>query len=318
MNEDRVLHNFAASYGLPLIAGGENPGGGPAVATPPAPAAPAAPAPAAQPAAPAPPAAPAQPGVAPGAPGTPAAPVDPIVALQQGQQGILERLDELAPPAPVDPLAVELGLVAPPQPLPGQPVDPAQQQPPAAGQPQQPGAPQQPGISTPPGLQVDVNDPQQLAQLQAVEGFIEARAKTVAESMLNEKFTPFMQQQERTRKQGEAQQVVAQNPRLQDPAWRDKVFSQARQWAREVTGSEQAAGEPGWIEMTHLAMQGLELSAAAAPGGAQPGVQPGGGEVPIEGGGGAQPQAAQTDSQKIAQEIVAAKPGGGLNSFWNG
>jgi hypothetical protein len=304
-----VAENFTASYGLPLIAGGETPAAAPPAAPPAAaPTVPAAPAPVA-PAAPAAPAPAAEPGNA----GAPAAP-------DFGQQldNIVNRLDELAPPAPVDPLAVELGLVEPPtQTPPGQqPQVPGQQPQPTAGQPQPPQAPGQPGpgVTPPAGLQVNPNDPAQVAQLQAVEGFIEDRARQVAEQMLQEQVQPYLQQQESSRRRNEAAQVVADYPKFKDPAYANQVIQQARAWAGEVAGNEALANEPGFLEVVHLAMEGLAASHAAAP--AAPGGQPGGGEVPIEGGGAAAPGAPLSDTQKKAQEIVAAKPGGGLNSLW--
>lgn len=318
--------DFKAKHGFAPIAGGETPGA--AVATPPAPA-PASPAPTPAPA----PAAPAQtpapvPTPAPGQPATPAPGAAPQPGAPEGQQApqadatpewaqkLLDGMDQLAPPAQVDPLAVELGLVPPPpQPLPGQPgYDPSQAGPAAGRVPQ--GAPQQQPPAALPGQQVPPvpGQPQPGVDPETalVEQYIDQRAEEVATRMLQERVAPLFQQQEVTRRRTESQALLDDYPELKDPAKGQALVAQARAWAQETLGDPRFAGEPGYLEVVHLAMKGLEAQGQAP--GQTP--APGSGEVPIEGGSGAQPPAATTESTELAQRIVDAKPGGGLSNLW--
>ena len=131
--------------------------------------------------------------------------------------------------------------------------------------------------------------------------------------MLHERVTPFFQQQEATRRRTESAALLDDYPELKEPAKGQALVAQARAWARETLGNEAFASEPGFLEVVHLAMKGL--GTAQQPGVTPP--QPGGnGEVPIEGGGGGQPQSPTPQSTELAQAIVDAKPGGGLNSLW--
>lgn len=313
--------DFKVKHGFAPIAGGETPGG--AVATPPAPtpAAPAAtPAPAAPEQTPAPgqPAAPAGDGSQTQQPGAPEGQQAPQAdATPEWAQKLLDGMDQLAPPAQVDPLAVELGIVPePPPPLPGQPgYDPSQAGP-AAGQGPQ-GVPQQQSPAALPGQQVPgvPGQPQQPGvdpQTALVEQYIDQRAEEVATRMLQERVAPFFQQQEVTRRRTESQALLDDYPELKDPAKGQALVAQARAWAQETLGDARFAGEPGYLEVVHLAMKGLEAQ-GQAPGQAP---APGSGEVPIEGGSGAQPPAATTESTELAQRIVDAKPGGGLSNLW--
>jgi len=248
-------------------------------------------------------------------------------------------MDQLVPPAQVDPLAVELGLVPPPpQPLPGQQgLDPSQQ----FGQPAGPGQPgalpqQQPPAALPgqpqtgiPGQQVP--DGQGLdPQTEMVERFIDQRAEEVAQSMFDQRVAPLFQQQEAARRRSESQALVDDYPELKDTARSQALVAQARAWAGETLGDQRLAAEPGYLETVHLAMKGLELgklvqegkitlpegvqAPLAAP--AAAGAPGGGGEVPIEGGGGAQPASPTPESTQRAQAIVDAGPAGGLNDLW--
>lgn len=331
------ITDFKNTHGMAPFAGGETPGG---VATAPPPPAPAPEQPAAQPAQQ--PAAPAG--------GQPAAPADPNAAPAQGAQApgaempefaqdLFNRMDQLLPPAQVDPLAVELGLVpAPAQPLPGQQgYDPSQQfgQPAGPGQPgalpQQPQAlPGQPQAGVP-GQQPDPNgqgavDP----QTELVERYIEQRAAEAAEKLIGEKVTPLFQQQEAARRRAESQSLLDDYGELKDPAKSQALVAQARAWAGETLGDPRYAAEPGYLETVHLAMKGLELgklvqegkitlpegvsAPLAAP--AAPGAPAGSGEVPIEGPGGAQPGSPTPESTQRAQAIVEAGPAAGLNNLW--
>lgn len=285
--------DHAALYGMPPIAGGETP-----TVTPEAPAAP--------PATPAATPAPGEPAATPaaGEGAAPAAEAPPAWA-----QSLIDGMETLMPPAPVDPLAVELGLVpAPAQPLPGQPgYDPSQMAP-AAGQPQN-GA-----LPTPdPAMPAPGAAPQQIPGEEAVNQLIDSRAREVAATLLKEQVVPYFQQQEGTRRRTETQSLLDDYPELKDPAKGNALVAQARAWAQETLGDASKASEPGFLEITHLAMRQMAANEAAKGAGA-PGAP--GGEVPIEGAGasGAQP-AAQTDEQR-AQAIVDAKPGGGLSSVW--
>ncbi len=305
-----VVHTWAERYtethGIPPFAGGEAQAPAAPAAAPAAPAAPAG-APAAPTQAPAAPAAPE------GAPQAPAAEPMPDYAKQ-----LLERMDSLAPPAQVDPLAVELGLAPmPSQPLPGQPgFDPYAQQGQAAGQPQ-PGGFQQPGQAALPGQAQPAGVPGQPVdeQTQYVNQLIDDRAAAIAERMLHERVTPYFQQNEMNRRRTEGQGLVEDYPVLRDPGASSALVEQAKAWGQEVLGNPAVAAEPGFLELTYLAQKGLEahqkeVAAAAAAGGA------GGGEVPVEGAGAAAPGTAVTPATQAAQDIKAAKAGGGLSSAW--
>lgn len=281
--------NFKVLYGMPPIAGGETP-----TETPPTPAPPTQPAP--------------DPTPAPDE-GTP----PPEVAAQpaadstpEWAQKLLDGMDQLAPPAQVDPLAVELGLAPePPQPLPGQPgFDPSQAGPPA-GQPEPGTLP--PGQAAVPDSQSQPADP----QTELVSQYIDKRAEQVAERMLQERVAPYFQHQEQNRRRDEGQAFVDDYPELKDPDKWNALRTQARAWGQQTIGNPAVADEPGFLEVVHLAMKGLE----AAQNGQQPGAA-GSGEVPIEGGGGAQPGPTQTNSDELAQRIVDAKPGGNLDPIW--
>lgn len=309
---------LGAEHGFPIFAGGETVVTDPAAPAPavapqatPAPAVPAVPAVVPDPAAQQPP---------PSAPGAPPAAAPPAEPTPDWAQKLIDGIDQLAPPAPVDPLAVELGFVpAPPQPFPGQPgYDPSQQGP-AAGQVPQgalqqqvpaalPGQPQQPaGV---PG-QPQPDDP-----TAAVNALIDERARQQAQELIQQSVVPFFQGQELNRRRSEAQALLNDYPELKDPAKGNALFNQARTWAQETLGDPRFAQEPGYLETVHLAMKGL----GAAPAGAVPPAPgtPGSGEVPIEGAGGAQPIAPTSESTQLAQAIVDARPGGGLNDLWRG
>lgn len=313
-NEASAVQTFASDfmerYGLPPFAGGENPGGGAPAATPPAPAAPAA-----EPAAPA-AAAPAA--VAPG--GEPAAPGAAAPAAAQDPpdwgQRLLDGMERLAPPAQVDPLAVELGLVPPPAQSPAAPqgYDPAQMGP-AAGLPQ--GALQQPQAVQPgqvpvvPGQQPQPGSPQ--AEMEAVNRLIEDKAQQVSERMIQERVMPRFQENRVADKRREMQALIDDYPELRDQAKQEALIARARTWATETLGNPAAAGEPGYLETTHLAMKGLEAAEAAKAAAAG---NPVPGEVPIEGGGPGGAGAVPQTSEQRAQAIVEAKPGGGLSDVW--
>lgn len=289
-------NDFEARHGMSPIAGGETPT---PVETPPAPA------PAPEPApTPAPDPAP-QPGQEPAATAEPA----PAWAGE-----LLERMDSLAPPAPADPLLYDLGLAPEPAPLPGQPgPSPYQQQPgPAEGQPQAPQFQQPPAAL--PGQQQTAQPQPGDPQTELVQRFIDERATQVAEQMIADRVTPLLQQQEVNRRRGEAQSLVDDYPELKDPARAQAVIARTRAWAQETLGDARFASEPGYIETVLLAMKGEEvLGKNVQP---QAAAQPGNGEVPIEGPGGGNPAPAVPQSTQLAQEIVDAKPGGGLNSLW--
>lgn len=308
--------NFEARYGVPPLGGGESQPGGPAVATPPAPEP-------AQAATPAPQAQPGSPSGEQPAQGTSAP--DGQQAPAEGQppqwaQTLLERMDEMAPAAPVDPLAAELfgyeqpqqGQVPPgydPNQLAGQ--VPGQAMP---GQAPQPGLPGQPAVL--PGGVPGVPGQPDLGGLEdpggVVRNFIDERAREVAQTMLRERVEPYLQQQDQQRRRNEAIALTEDYAELRDTAYANALVTRAKQWAQQILGSSEAAGEPGFLELVHLASKQLEVAQSGQ--GQQPGA--GGSEVPIEQPGGANPGAAQTDAQQLADRIVAASPSQGLSSLW--
>lgn len=315
---DAWASDFKERYGVPPIAGGETPTATP---TPPAPPA-AAPQPAPATAATPPPAA-APAAVPPGQPAAPAAPADPAAAAPAAEpmpgfaKTLLERMDELAPPAQVDPLAVELGFAPPPpQPLPGQPgFDPSQagaaagQSQPGVPRPPQPAAlpgqgpapmPGTPGMGAQPGQSPD----------EFVEQLIDGRAGQVAERLFQERVAPLFQQQAAVTRRTEGAALLEDYPELQEPGKQAALLAQAQAWGQEVLGTRDVAREPGFLEVVHLAMKGLEGAKGQQP------AAPGGGEVPIEGGGAASPTPVATQPEQIAQAIVDAKSGGGLDPLW--
>lgn len=317
-----VIHgwarDFAAQYGLPPIAGGETPGAAPA-ATPPAPQ-PQAAAPPAQTPPPSQPAAPAQPGGEQPQQGAEGAQVPD--AAPDWAKPLLERIDAFAPQAPavVDPLAVELGLApAPPQPLPGQPgFDPSQAGQ-AAGQPQPGMLP--PQLGGPPAVQPQLpGQPQAPGQPQGdpteelVNRLIDERARGVVDSVMQQSVVPYLQAQEIAQERREIVELREDWPELKDPNRASEVVAQARAWAAETLGNPAYAAKPGYLETVFLAMKQLE----SAKGGQPAAPANGSGETPIEGGGGVNPAPAQTDSAQLAEQIVSAGGGGGLDPMWTG
>lgn len=311
--------DFEALHGVPPIAGGETLAGAPpAAVTPPAPA----PAPpSAQPAAPAPtpgvvdPAAAAQPGAAPAAPGSEgaaaaaAAPTPPDWA-----QTLIERMDEIAPPV-IDPLAAELF---------GQPSPAAAPQAPPQGYtPDQLAAAQAAGLPLPQAPQATPGVPPQAGQPVVppqgtagderafVDQLIDQRAGQVAQRMIQERVDPYIAGQETQRRRAEAVALTQDYPEFRDPAYQSSISQRARGWAQQILGSPEAAGEPGFLELCHLAAKQLDAMQQEKP--AVPGP---GGEVPIEIPGGGNPGSAVPQPDQMAAGIVAASPGRGLNSLW--
>lgn len=323
--------SFKERFGVVPIAGGETPGGAAAVA--PQQQAPAAPAPP-----PAQPAAPAQPDAAQQQPQAPQPPagqqpqgqqVDPAAGGQPVEptpdwaQKLIEGMDRLAPPAQMDPLAVELGLVpAPAQPFPGQqPVPPAQPGQ-AAGQPFVGGVPQQQAgqpagpVAPQPGMPAAGQVPGQDPTEDLVNRLIDDRARGVVDGVLQQQLLPYLQQQEQQRQYQEMQALREDYPQMQDPQFASGVVALARQWARETLGDERFASNPGYLETVLRAKMYGDGQPQQQPQAQQQGQQGAAPQVPIEGGGGANPTPAMSDSTKIAQEIVDAKRGGGLNELW--
>lgn len=320
--------DFEARHGVPPMAGGETFGAGvAAVATPPAPAP--APAPAAAPAAaqPAPAATPAptpgapdpaaaQPGaapVAPGGEGAAAAPTPPDWA-----QTLIERMDEIAPPV-IDPLAAELF---------GQPTPAAPQQPAPGGfSPEQLAAAQAAGLGLPPTPQAMPAVPPLAGQPAVppqgvpqgapgderafVDQLIDQRAEQVAQRMIRERVDPYIAGQEVQRRRAEAVALTQDYPEFRDPAYQSSISQRARGWAQQILGSPEAAGEPGFLELCHLAAKQLEAMQQERPAVPAPG-----GEVPIETPGGGNPGSAVPQPDQMAANIVAASPGRGLSKIW--
>ncbi len=309
------IADHIASVGLPPFAGGETAVAAPAATAPPPAPAPA-PAPAAVPA-PAPAAAVPPPGQPPAAvppapqPGDPAAPAPAEPAAAEPPpwaQTILQRFDQLAPPQP-DPMMVELGLAPPPPP--GQPpVNPSQVAP--QGQPQYQGQPAMPGQPQP---------GQGLSEVELVQQMIDDRAQQQAERLIEERVTPLFAQQDVNRRRGELQSLQTDFPELAQPQAMQSLFQRAQSWSTTLFGNPNAAREPGFLEICHLANKQLEAAqaaGAAAPAPVVPG-QPGlNGEVPVEAPGAATPGAPQTPEQQLVSGIMAEKRGGGLDPMWVG
>jgi hypothetical protein len=139
----------------------------------------------------------------------------------------------------------------------------------------------------------------------------------VVDQVLQQSLMPYLQQQEVTRRRSEGQALLDDYPELKDPSRASEVVSQAKAWAKETLGDERYAAEPGYLETVLLAMKGMEATRQQVPqAGAQGQQQPGSGGVPLEGGGGVNPAPATDQSTQLAEAIVAAKPGGGLNDLW--
>jgi hypothetical protein len=116
---------------------------------------------------------------------------------------------------------------------------------------------------------------------------------------------PLIRQQEAERQQRQAEQrrikaaeLVEEYPDLADREKAAETVSEAREWANEI-GRPDLAGEPGFIELVHLAAHGAERAAGET----QPGSQPG---VTLEGGSGANPGLASTPEAERADAIANA------------
>jgi hypothetical protein len=345
--------DFERLHGVPPIAGGEVFGPGVASAgqpQPPAQAAPPAPAPAqAASAAPAP--APAATPAPAGAPdpaaaaavaasqGQPPQPVagqpaaaQPGAAAAQAQPGapdyvqvLLDRMDEIDPPA-LDPLAAELfGQPAQPPAMPGagqQQLTPEQfAAAQATGLAPQSGYPQatpgqvpqagQPAVPPTPGLPGQPAVPPANEQ-EYVDRLIDQRAQAVAQRMIDQRVNPYIQTQEANRRRSEAIALTQDYPEFRDPAYQSRIAQTARGWAQQILGSSEAAGEPGFLELCHLATKQLAAQQQETPAATASGA-----EVPIEAPGGANPGGAASPTDQLAAGIVAASPGRGLSPIWS-
>lgn len=313
------ISDFTATHGMPPFAGAEvaTPGAPPAAAAPP-PAAPA-PAPAAAPPAPAPgqppaPAAAAPPAAVPGAPvdpNSPPAAAEPAAAEPPAwAQSLLTRFDQIAPP-PVDPMMVELGLAQAPA-APGQPpaptYDPSQAAP--QGQPQYGQPPATPGQQPP--------QPGQPTEMELVQRLIDERAQEQASRLIDERVAPLFAQQDANRRRGEVQSLQTDFPELAKPEAMQALFSRAQSWSTTLFGNPNAAREPGFLEIVHLAGKQLDAANAAAAVPGAPGVPGTPGEVPVEPPGAATPGAPLTPEQELTAGIMAERRGGGLSPLWVG
>lgn len=231
----------------------------------------------------------------------PAAPMSEATAQQ-----LIARFDQMGPVEPPDPFLTDLGLVAPPPAMPGQPqAQPGAQPPPGQfEQPQAPGLPQQPGAPLP--------GPQQ--EREAIQNWIDERATAKAEELIEQRINPRFEQAETDRRRAEIEGFIADNPELQDPQKAGRLMATAKNWSRQLSGSEDLAREPGFLELTYRANRDIIASQARAA--QQPPAQPGpNGEVPIEQPGPAAPAGANGQVDK-AQAIVEAGKGHGLNPIF--
>jgi hypothetical protein len=222
-------------------------------------------------------------------------------------------MDEIAPPA-IDPLAAELF---------GQPTPTAPQAQPQGYTPDQLAAAQAAGLGLPqgapqamPGVPPQAGQPVVPPQAPGderafVDQLIDQRAEQVAQRMIRERVDPYIAGQETQRRRNEAIALTQDYPEFRDPAYQSSISQRARGWAQQILGSPEAAGEPGFLELCHLAAKQLEAMQQETP--AAPGP---GGEVPIEIPGGGNPGSAVPQPDQMAAGIVAASPGRGLSKLW--
>lgn len=296
----RFIEDFRDAQGFAPLAGGEGPGvvglaagspgpegvAGPGISTAEPPAA----APAAAPPA-----------------GAPEA--VPVEAPPAWATTLIERFDQMAPAA-VDPLAVELGLVDPPPPAPGQP--PLQQQP-APASPGQPQAQPQPGTPFPGAPMTP--EQQQAQQVAEVQQWVNQQIQEGVQRGIQEYVEPRFQLQQRQTRQEEIAGLRSDYPAFNDPQQASAIVARGRQWAQMMGLPETTVGEPAFLEMVYLT--GLQIDANRVaqaqqqPGGVPtlPAGQPG---VPIEQPGAAAPAPPLNAQQEIASNIVKAGAGNGL------
>jgi hypothetical protein len=174
----------------------------------------------------------------------------------------------------------------------------------------QPHAPQAPGLpgQPQPGGQ---NGQQAPTEAERVLAVIREEAQRAAQASI----MPQLEAQERARRRSEGLSLVEDYPDLKDATKAHELVGRARQWAADL-GIPQMAGEPGFVELVHLA--GMQIAAAqqampAAPGGVPPAQQQPG--VTLETPGGTPPPPAPGND--AAARIVAAGRGG-LSPLWGG
>jgi hypothetical protein len=289
------IDNFRADHGITPLGGGEG-----YIGAPPA-------APEATPE----PAAPAQ--AAPAEPAAPAPQPPPEWA-----QPLFDRMDQIAPPAPPDPAAVDLGFVDPPpvgQPPQQQPQSPAS---PGLGQP-----PQQPGTPFP-GAPQSQDD-----QVKVIQDWVAQEVEKGVAARLAQDVEPRFQALRQAERQQEIDGLRQDYTEFQDPQKATEIVSRARQWGELMERSlppqfaglgEALAREPAYLEQVLLAGAQMDArrvrQAQQPPTGAAPQLPTPLG-YPIEQPGAAAPAPPIDPQQAIQQRIVAAGNGSGLSSVWH-
>lgn len=173
---------------------------------------------------------------------------------------------------------------------------------------------QENGQPTPP----QTPEPQEQAQPESEDGpdeakLIEQYLQAEIQKGTQEAIRPLIQRQEEQRIRDEAQDFLEDYPEIrEDPQTQQQLLSNAQRMAQEL-GTPDAAREPRFLELVHLASR--QLAAQANPENPE-----GGGDqqqVALEPGGGTNPGPAGNTNDDRAAAIVGAK-GHGLNSFWGG
>lgn len=162
------------------------------------------------------------------------------------------------------------------------------------------------GQATPEPQETDQGGPDQAA---LIEQYIDTRAEEKA----RETFAPYVQAQEQQRIRDEAQDFLEDYPEIRDDREAQEALMRNTQRMAQELGTPEAAREPRFLELVHLASRQLAASNSSETPSGEGDQQ----QVALEPGSGVNPGSASTTNDDRAAAIVAAK-GNGLNSFWGG